>query len=69
MTKMLIAAIAVAPSYPLACRCSSTERSISGLDGVGIGAALFSSPIHDIPPPAAEWGWSDYGRRACVAYY
>jgi hypothetical protein len=56
--KMLVAAIAVAPSYLLAARYSPTKRAIGGLGGAGIGA----------PPPAcAEWGWNDFGRRACIA--
>ncbi len=38
--KMLVAAIAVAPSYPLAGRYSPTESAIGGLGGAGIGAAL-----------------------------
>ena len=38
--KMLVAAIAVALSYPLAGRYSPTERAIGGLGGAGIGAAL-----------------------------
>ncbi len=38
--KMLVAAIAVAPSYPLTGRYSPTERAIGGLSGAGIGAAL-----------------------------
>jgi hypothetical protein len=38
--KMLVAANAVAPSYPLAGRYSPTERAIGGLGDAGIGAAL-----------------------------
>ena len=84
--KMLVAAIAVAPSYPLAGRYSPTERAIGGLGGAGIGAALSNGSTTGTlagavigvasgaatapPPPAcAEWGWNDYGRRACIAYY
>lgn len=88
--KMLVAAIAVAPSYPLAGRYSPTERAIGGLGGAGIGAALSNGSTTGTlagaaigvasgaatgaattpPPPAcAEWGWNDYGRRVCIAYY
>ncbi len=40
--KMLVAAIAVAPNYPLAGRYSPTERANGGLGHAGIGAALSS---------------------------
>jgi osmotically inducible lipoprotein OsmB len=86
VTKMLVAAIAVALSYPLAGRYSPTERAIGGPGGAGIGAALSNGSTTGTlagaaigaasgaatapPPPAsAEWGWNDYGRRACIAYY
>lgn len=76
--KMLVAAIAVAPSYPLAGPYSPTERAIGGLGGAGIGAALSNGSTTGtlacaataLPPTAcAELGWNDYGRRACIAYY
>ena len=72
--KMLVAAIAVAPSYPLAGRYSPTESAIGGLGGAGIGAALSNGSTTGAatappPPTCAEWGWNDYGRRACIADY
>ena len=83
--KMLVAAIAVTLSYPLAGRCSPTERAIGGLGDAGIGAALSSGSTAStlasavigvaggaaIAPPTActDGGRNDYGRPARIAYY
>ena len=42
MKKLLVAAIAVVPSYPLGGRYSPTERAIGALGDAGIGTALSS---------------------------
>ncbi len=42
--------------------------AIGAASGAAIGAA--TAPPPPPPPPACgEWGWDDYGRRVCIAYY
>ncbi len=28
-----------------------------------------AAPPPPPPPACGEWGWDDYGRRVCIAYY
>ncbi|MEK4032288.1 hypothetical protein WOC76_21985 [Methylocystis sp. IM3] len=45
--------------------------AIGAASGAALGAATAPSyPPPPPPPPAcAQWGWDNYGRQVCVAYY
>ena len=41
--------------------------AIGAASGAALGAA--TAPSYPPPPACAQWGWDDYGRQVCVAYY